>query len=481
MEITAVENVASAPKESVIVAGYFDAKDVPAEIRELVDADFAEVERRDQLKGDLYSTVLLRGSRLVLLVGFGKHKDFSDVRCRRAVEAATRYLTRHGFHDISVVLPTHVASIEAARVAVESALRGAYDPGLLKTVERSDYSIKSLSVVGGGDLRAELSTGKVIGESVNFARDLVNLPPNEINPSTLADRAVAVAEEVGLRSRVLDKPEIENLGMGAFLAVSEGSAQPPHVIDLQYGDENAATKLTLVGKGLTFDSGGLSIKTAAGMEWMKGDMGGAAAVIGAMRAVGLLKPPNIFIRGVIGAVENMIGPASMKPGDVLKTLNGKTIEVLNTDAEGRLVLADMLAYAVNLGATHIVDLATLTGSAEIALGHEACVVVGEPQAWVDTVLEAAGHALERMWQLPLYPEYRRQIESTIADMKNVGGRAGGALTASSLLREFVGDVPWAHLDIAGTTWIEKSNGYSTVGATGYGVATLVQLALSVTP
>ena len=238
-------------------------------------------------------------------------------------------------------------------------------------------------------------------------------------------------------------------------------------------------KLTFVGKGLTFDSGGLSIKTAAGMEWMKGDMAGAAAVIAAMRAIGLLKPANISVRGLVGTVENMIGPASMKPGDVLHTMNGKTIEVLNTDAEGRLVLSDVLAYAVNLGATHIVDLATLTGSAEIALGNEACVVVGEPKEWVESVRESAERALERMWQLPLYPEYRRRIDSTIADMKNTGGRPGGALTAAALLREFVDEVPWAHLDIAGTAWVEKSNGYSTLGATGYGVATLIQLAIDV--
>jgi len=480
VEITAAESVATAPTDSVIVAGYFEPQDVPAEIRELVDADFAEAEKRGELKGELYSTVLLEGIRPVLLVGFGKHKDFSDIRCRRAVEAAARHLTRHGFHDIAVLLPSHIAPSEAARVAVESAIRGAYDPGLRKTVDRSDYSIASLSVIGEGDLEADLEAGRVIGESANLARDLVNLPPNEINPTTLAERARAVAEEAGLRARVLDRAEIEELGMGALLAVSQGSAQPPHVIDLQYGDERAETRLTFVGKGLTFDSGGLSIKTASGMEWMKGDMAGAAAVIGAMRAVGLLKPGNVFVRGVVGAVENMIGPAAMKPGDVLKTMSGKTIEVLNTDAEGRLVLSDMLAYAVNLGATHIVDLATLTGSAEIALGNEACVVVGQPQEWVDSVVRAAERALERMWQLPLYPEYRRQIESVIADMKNTGGRPGGALTASSLLREFVDDVPWAHLDIAGTAWIEKANGYSSLGATGYGVATLVQLASTMT-
>jgi leucyl aminopeptidase len=476
MEVTAAENVARSPRESVIVSGYFKPEDVPAEVRELVDTDFSQAEKRGELKGELYSTVLLHGSRPVLLVGFGKHKDFSDVRCRRAVEAATRYLTRHGFRDIAIMLPSQIEATEAGRVAVESALRGAYDPGLRKTVERSDYSIESLSVIGEGVSEADLNTGKVIGESVNLVRDLVNLPPNEINPTTLSERARDVAQAAGVRVRVLDRPEIEELGMGALLAVSQGSAQPPRVIDLQYGDETADIKLSFVGKGLTFDSGGLSIKTASGMEWMKGDMAGAAAVIGAMRAIGLLRPANVFVRGLVGAVENMIGPASMKPGDVLKTMSGKTIEVLNTDAEGRLVLSDMLAYAVNLGATHIIDLATLTGSAEIALGNEACVVVGEPQEWVDSVIRAAERALERMWQLPLYPEYRRQIESVVADMKNTGGRPGGALTASSLLSEFVDDVPWAHLDIAGTAWVEKANGYSTLGATGYGVATLVLLA-----
>lgn len=477
MEVRAAGTVEGVPTGSVIISGYFTAEDISGEIRELVKEDLEDAQRRDQLKGDLYSTILLRGERPVLLVGYGKRADFSEIRHRRAVEAATRYLTRNGYHHVAVVLPQSVSARLSARIAVESVIRGAYNEGLRKTAERSDYSLRSLGVVGDGSLKADIDVGLVIGDSVNVARDLVNLPPNELTPTTLAERAREVATKAALKVRILGREEIETLGMGAVLAVSQGSAQPPRVIDMQYGDEDAAIKLTFVGKGLTFDSGGLSIKTASGMEWMKGDMGGSAAVIGSMRAIGLLKPANVYVRGLVGAVENMTGPAAMKPGDVLKTMAGKTIEVLNTDAEGRLVLADMLAYAVNLGATHIVDVATLTGSAEIALGHEACAVVGKPQQWVDTVLAASQGAMERIWQLPLYPEYRRQIDSDIADMKNVGGRPGGALTAAALLREFVSDVPWAHLDIAGTAWVEKSNGYSARGATGYGVATLVQLAL----
>ncbi len=480
MEVTSVGQISEAPKESAVIAFQFQGEsledDVAAAARQAAQSDFADAESRGELKGKLYNSIVLRGTPSILIVGLGKRKEFSNIRCRRAVEAGTRFLSRHGFRKVSVLLPRFLGSA-ADRIAVESVVRGTYDEGLLKTSNESDYTVDTVTLVGSTSLEAG-RRGKIVGESVNFARDLVNLPPNDISPRTLAERLKAMADETGLGIRVLDETEVADLGMGALLAVGKGSSEPAMVIDLQYGPETAPTKLALVGKGLTFDSGGLSIKTGPGMEWMKGDMAGGAAVAGAMRAISLLKPEGIHVRGIIGAVENMIGPSSMKPGDVLRTMSGKTIEVLNTDAEGRLVLADVLNYAVKrAGATHIVDVATLTGAVEVALGNEAAGLIGTSQEWIDRILAAADSALERLWQLPLYPEYRIQMDSDLADMKNTGGRAGGALTAASLLAEFVDGVPWAHMDIAGLAWVERANGYSAKGATGYAVATLTELAL----
>lgn len=480
MELQTVRDLSEISADSVIVAAYFaDERLEPAGadgIRFLSPLDLDGAEARGELKGRLYKSSLFRGSPGVLLVGVGRRADFSDVRWLRAVQAATIFLTRRGFQRLTVIMPSFMNPRVAARAAVEGVVRGVYDDGILKTVEREDFMVSALTLVGEDIQSGELRRAQVVAESANIARRLLNLPPNDLTPRSLAAAVEAIGEESGLSVQVLDEGEIARLGMGAIMAVASGSSQPPRVIDITYGDPTAAVRLTFVGKGLTFDSGGLSLKPAESMEWMKGDMGGSAAVAGAMRAVGLLQPEGVFVRGLIGATENMPGPAAMKPGDVVRTMNGKTVEVLNTDAEGRLVLADVLAYAVELGATHIVDLATLTGAAVVALGNEAAALVGRPQRWVDQVQRAAGRALERLWQLPLYPEYRRQIVSDIADMKNIGGRAGGALTAAALLAEFTGDIPWAHLDIAGTAWVEKRGDHTVAGGTGYGVATLVELA-----
>jgi len=481
LNITVAPRLSDAPADSAVIVLQFQGEHLDQETTDALRAcaapDFEDAITREELKGRLYATTLLRGSPSALVVGLGKRGEFSEIRCRRAVEAGARYLTRHGFHDISVQLPS-VSRNGTARMAVEAVIRGAYDEGLLKTADREDRSVREVVLIGGdGNVTRQGEVGEIIGESTNFARDLVNLPPNDISPKTFAERLVEMAEEVGLGVEVLEQPGLSELNMGAILNVGKGSSEPPRVIDLRYGNEQAPVKLALVGKGLTFDSGGLSIKTAAGMEWMKGDMAGAAAVAGAMRAIGLLQPAGIHVRGIIGAVENMPGPGAMKPGDVLRTMNGKTIEVLNTDAEGRLVLADVLTYAVRrAGATHIVDLATLTGAIEVALGNEAAGVMGRPDDWVRTVVAAADRALERLWQMPLYPEYRQRMDSELADMKNTGGRPGGALNAASLLEEFVDGVPWAHMDIAGVAWLERKSAYTSTGATGYGVATLVELA-----
>ncbi len=481
MRVDRVSDPSALPAESVVVATYLSGEDLPDSLRQLANAvgihDLEDARSRGELTGSLYTVTLFRGRPSLLLVGLSRRRDFSDVRWRRAVEAGVRYVSRRGFSHVSVAIPPDLQSRRFSEAAVGAVVAGCYQEQLCKTEDLEVSSVQGMSLLTQDD-SADLNGALMLAESTSVARDLVNLPPSDLTPTALGERARSMAAEAGLRVEVLGRDGIQALGMGAMLGVAKGSGEPPALIRLECGDVASDTRLTFVGKGLTFDSGGLSLKTAEGMEWMKGDMGGAAAVLGAMRALGLLKPEGILVRGLIGAVENLPGPHAMKPGDVLRTKNGKTIEVLNTDAEGRLVLSDVLSHALELGATHLVDLATLTGAAVVALGTEAAALVGRPQSWVDEVGDAAAAAMERAWQLPLYPEFRRRIRSDIADMKNTGGRAGGGgvLTAAALLSEFVDGVPWAHLDIAGTAFVESSNGYSAIGGTGYGVATLVELA-----
>jgi leucyl aminopeptidase len=305
---------------------------------------------------------------------------------------------------------------------------------------------------------------------------MVNLPPNELTPTTLAENAREMAESCGIACQILDEGAIAHGGMGALRAVAGGSQQPARVIVLHYGDRSSPVKLALVGKGVTFDSGGLSLKPPDSMTTMKDDMAGAAAVIGAMEAIARLGFKRISITGYVGATENMPGGSAMRPGDVVAAVNGETIEILNTDAEGRLVLADVLAYAVIQGATHIVDVATLTGGAVVALGTAATLAAGQPETWVNDVVAAATAGLERAWPMPIYEEYRRAMDSNIADIKNSGGREASPLTASAFLRDFVAGAAWTHLDIAGTSWAADALPYQPPGGTGSGVGTLVSVA-----
>jgi leucyl aminopeptidase len=339
--------------------------------------------------------------------------------------------------------------------------------------------LESITLISEGadspELGAGIELGRIVGESAGVARDLVNLPPNELTPSSFADRARTLGREAGLEVEILDEPAMRELGMGSLLGVAAGSEQPARLIVLRYGDPAADIKLALVGKGITFDSGGLSIKTAQGMETMKGDMGGGAAILGGMLAIARMAPAGIAATGYIAATENMPGGNAMRPGDILTAFNGETIEVLNTDAEGRLVLADALAYAESQGATHIVDFATLTGGAMVALGSAASLAAGRPAAWVATLVEAAEDGFERVWQMPIYPEYRKAMDSEFADIKNSGGRYASALTAAAFLSDFVAAVPWVHVDIAGTSFVEDAKPYAVKGGTGVGVATIVGL------
>lgn len=417
--------------------------------------------------------------RDIVLVGAGERDEANPVTVERVFAAGARSLTAFGGNNLSMLDRGVCSPAEFGRAAVQGAVMGPYSPGLKKTKHDAAGRMDALCVVSGRDqdaVRQGSRTGQIVGESANVARDLVNLPPNDLTPTAFGERVRREAEAVGMSCTLLDTSRMRDLGMGAILGVAAGSEQPPMLIQLELGDMSASTRLALVGKGLTFDSGGLSIKTAEGMETMKGDMGGGAAVVGAMLALAKLKLANISVRAYVGATENMPGGGAMRPGDVLTAMTGETIEVLNTDAEGRLVLADLLAYAEKEGATHIVDFATLTGGAVVALGHAATLATGRPLTWVQTVVECAETGLERAWPMPMLPEYRSAIDSDVADIKNVGGRGASALTAAAFLGDFVEQAEWAHLDIAGTSWESSPSVWRAQGGTGSGVGTGVAVA-----
>jgi leucyl aminopeptidase len=326
-------------------------------------------------------------------------------------------------------------------------------------------------------IEAAISRGRVLGECTNMARDMANEPGNTLTPREFASRAATVASGGGVHVDILDERQIEALGMGLLLGVARGSAEPPRLMVFRYDPPGAPAGgpvLGLVGKGITFDTGGISIKPADGMERMKDDMAGGAAVACAMRGIGLLGAP-IRVVGVVPATENMPGGRAIKPGDILKSAEGKTVEVINTDAEGRLVLGDGLWYARQLGATFLVDVATLTGAIVVALGKITSGIFGTPEPWVAHIRRVADLAGDRLWPMPLFEEYREQLKSDIADMTNTGGRPAGSITAATFLKEFSGGLPWAHIDIAGTAWAEEARPYLPKGPSGVAVRTLAEL------
>lgn len=423
-------------------------------------------------------------SARIAVVGLGEPAGMDLFRVRRAMGVAARLLRDRGCRRLATTLHEQagegVRAEQAVRAVIEGAYVGLYPGGECKSQKEFPEELEELCLLGVAEQEREHASGaaragRITGEATNYARRLVNLPPNEVTPSRLAEEAVEAGERAGLEVEILEPEQVEALGMGAFLAVARGSDEPSRLIVLRHRGEGDGPVLAFVGKGLTFDSGGISIKPSDKMETMKLDMAGGAAVLAATRAIAELKL-GVDVVGVIPATENLPGGRAYKPGDVVRALNGKTIEIISTDAEGRLILADALAYARQLGATHLVDVATLTGACIIALGHVAAGVMGNDTALVDAVLDTGESAGERMWRLPLFPEYRAQLDSKIADIKNVGGRAAGSITAGLFLREFVGDTCWAHIDIAGTAWSEKDEPHQVEGATGAGTRTLIALA-----
>lgn len=401
----------------------------------------------------------------VYAVGLGEELDTESLR----MAAGSLGVAAKG----DVVTTLHLIDVdEAARAVVEGFALGAYRFDRYKT---GDNPTPATLTLHGAEAPAEAT---VIADAVKWARDLVNEPPMDQPPADIADRVVAFADELGLAVSVLGLDELKEGGFGGLLGVNAGSFNPARLVEVTHTPEEYDKTLAIVGKGIVFDSGGLSLKPAASMETMKSDMAGAAAVLGAVQAIARLGLA-VKVIGIVCLTENMPSGSATRPGDILTARNGKTIEVLNTDAEGRLVLADGLSLAVEREPDLVVDIATLTGAQSVALGRQIAALLGTDDA-VELVSSAAEAAGERVWRLPLAPDYRKLIDSTVADMKNTGGKYAGVIAAALLLKEFVGDVPWAHLDIAGPAWSEDAAGYRQKNATGFGVRTLVELARSLT-
>ena len=498
----AVSLVTSSPVDvetDLIILPFVEDEPFLQAVPELSDATGGAVDRAlasKEIQGkpyELFLTPLLKlgggwKATRVALIGAGPAADFNLERLRRLATAAAlaarqRHVVRMAFVHR---LPANVSidAADAAQVITEGLTLAGFSGDGYKSHDRGGPAPEQMLIVAppGSSVSAlerAVERGRVLGESSNIARELCNEPSNILTPSVFAERGAAIAREAGLAVEVLDEDEIARLHMGLLLGVSRGSAEPPRVIVMTHEPPGAPAGpvLGLVGKGITFDTGGISIKPADGMERMKDDMAGGAAVIGAMRAISLLRAP-IKVIGIVPASENMPGGRATKPGDILTSAGGKTVEVLNTDAEGRLILGDGLWYAQRLGATHLVDVATLTGACVIALGKVASGLFGQPEAWVDSVRRASARAGDRAWPLPLYDEYTEQLRSEIADIVNTGGRPAGACTAAIFLKEFAGGVPWAHLDIAGTAWADDAKPWQPKGPTGVAVRTLAELAFT---
>ncbi len=470
-----------------------DLSDVPG----LDDATGGEIARAlvtREVRGKAYEVFLTPVTqtgwrpRRLAVVGAGSPVDYGTDRVRKVASAAglaarDRRITRVAF--LARVPPRRADAIEPtslARAAAEGLTLARFNAGRYKTGDQppADFGVLTIVLAQTAEAQPRASEavrrGCFLAECSNLARGLANEPGGALPPRCLADRAVEIAGGAGVQVEVLDEQGIEALGMGLLLAVGRGSQEPPRLIVMRHDPPGANDRpvLGLVGKGITFDTGGISIKPADGMERMKDDMAGGAAVICAMRAIALLDAP-IRVIGIVPSAENMPSGAALKPGDVVRSASGKTVEVINTDAEGRLVLADGLWYAQQLGATHLVDIATLTGACVVALGKLTSGLFGRPPDWVDQVRAVADSVGDRSWPLPVFEDYREALRSEVADLVNSAGRPAGAITAAMFLKEFAGDRPWVHMDVAGTAWSDEPRPYLPKGASGVGVRTLAEL------
>jgi leucyl aminopeptidase len=497
LEIKVIAGDIAQIEVDAIVVNLFEGVEQPggatAAVDKALDGAISSLISRGAIKGKLGEVNIVHTfgkprqirAGIVAVAGLGKHQDFNLDKIRGVVGEFCRVLRKLNCHKIATILHgAGIGGIEleaSAKAIAEGALLGLYSFTKYKKPEYENIQ-EMLIVVREKEkvpiLEQAVGKGKLVAEATNLARDMVNEPANYMTPSQMAETAKEIANKYNLEFKVFDREDMEEMGMGALLGVAQGSNQPPKLITLSYkGDEHSEKAIGFLGKGITFDSGGISIKPSEGMGEMKDDMAGAAAVMTALGVIAQLKP-KVNVTAIVPATENLPSGSALKPGDVLKALNGKTIEVISTDAEGRLILADALSYAQRLGLSPLIDLATLTGSCRVALGLLYSGLFGNNQDLIDKVLRAAERTGERMWQMPMPEEYKEQNKSEIANVKNTGNRYGGAITAALFLAEFVNDTPWVHIDIAGTASSNKESGYIIKGATGVGVRTLVELALS---
>ena len=477
-------------KADVIVLPVYEGPEPGPGVRDVKGIDLLGLYRAAGYKGKRGESLVVPNTGIdglaasaVILAGVGKRSDASPDACRRAIGRVARQIARRPRVATTMAQIAPRAFEEAVQATTEGIVLGSYRFDRYKTSSDGDKpALKEVVVLGGArsDARvakAALERGQVIAESQSWARDLVNTPALDLPPAEIAREAQAMAKRVGLKSKVWTEAELKKGGFGGILGVGQGSSRPPRLIELSYDGGGRGAPIALTGKGIAFDSGGLSIKPSEGMEHMKMDMGGAASILGAMRAIALLKP-RVTVIAAIPSSENMPSGSAIRPGDVLKHRGGTTSEVLNTDAEGRLVLADSLAFLAEKKPRVIIDTATLTGACMIALGTDIWGAMGNDRDLIRDVLAAGDAAGEPGWELPMYEPYRKLIDSDIADIKNIGKRYGGAITAAMFLREFVGDVPWVHLDIAGPAFAERAGDYWPKGATGSPVRALVGYVLS---
>jgi leucyl aminopeptidase len=488
MQIRIVGNAPAGVRTGALVVPVFSGEPlagVAKDIDAALGGAIADALSTEEIKGKFGEHVLVHAKDLpfhrVMVIGLGDAGAFEPAMLGRYAGIAVRYLGRRNVGDITLALPQASAGREEAFASflAEGAIAGSFETTVYQEKPERRVAVATVSIAANGfdadAIERGVARGTVLGEAVNFARRLAITPANDMTPTHLAREAVDAGTKAGLDVEVWDADRARAEGMGSFLSVAQGSDQPPKFIIMRYnGDPGNDELLALVGKGITFDSGGISIKPADRMEEMKYDMSGGAAVIATMSVLGQLKP-KINVVGLVPATENMPGGRATKPGDIVKAMNGKTIEVINTDAEGRLILADALCYAQKLGATKIVDAATLTGACVVALGHAAAALITNNDAFAQEFLGVSKPTGERFWLMPYYEDYTNQIKSDIADVKNSSGRAAGTLTAGAFLRTFVDKTPWIHVDIAGTAYLENESGWQAKGPTGTPVRSFVSL------
>ena len=487
MEFRAIDTPALDWSGDAIAIGFFEeAVELTGDLAELdkqLGGTLKELIEENDFKGKAGSSVAARvggGSaiRKAIAVGLGKEDALTLDSIRQAAGAAAKTAKTQKCKTLGISLPVFNDTATTAQAIVEGVQLTLHKDTRFKSEsEESNVEVGQVDLLGVAGEEAAIAKGQKISEGVKFARELVNAPANTCNPISMAEMAQEMASEYGFEIEILEKAKCEELGMGAFLGVAQASDMPPKFIHMTYKPEGTASrKLAIVGKGLTFDSGGLNIKVGGGIETMKMDMGGAAATFGAAKAIGAIKP-DAEVHFISAVTENMISGHAMHPGDILTASNGKTIEVNNTDAEGRLTLADALVFAEKLGVDAIVDLATLTGACIVALGEDIAGLWSPDESLAKQLLTAGEKGGEKFWQLPLEEKYFEGLKAVHADMKNTGPRAGGSITAALFLKQFVEKTSWAHLDIAGPVWTDKEKGYNPAGGTGFAVRTLVNWVL----